>query len=87
VDDDVVIRKTARKLLEKSGVHVVEAATVMPPQTSPDRRLRGHDGLGPRLAEARGREVLRAVRKDAKTAGLPVVVLTGENGKSGSSRS
>ncbi len=79
VDDDVVIRKTARKLLENQGFVVVEAAD----GDAALKRLQTDDSvdmmvLDLGLPKLGGREVLRAVRKDAKTAGLPVVVLTGE---------
>ena len=79
VDDDVVIRKTARKLLENQGFTVVEAAD----GDAALKRLSTDDSvdmmvLDLGLPKLGGREVLRAVRKDAKTAGLPVVVLTGE---------
>ena len=79
VDDDKVVRKTARTLLEKQGYTVVEA-------TDGDAALKclQTDGavdmmvLDLGLPKLGGREVLRAVRRDASTAALPVVVLTGE---------
>jgi DNA-binding response OmpR family regulator len=79
VDDDGIVRALARTLLERQGYRVIEAAdgeAALQQLADPDRvdvmvldlSLPGMDG----------RAVLRAVRGTATTAGLPVVVLTGE---------
>jgi len=78
----VVIRKTARKLLENQGFIVVEAAD----GDAALKRLQTDDSvdmmvLDLGLPKLGGREVLRAVRKDAKTAGLPVVRPHRRNGR------
>ena len=81
VDDDTVIRKLARTLLEKSGFTVWEAAH--------GRAALEHLETGRRcdlvvldinMPGLNGHEVLRLVRGNAATAGLPVVMLTGCDG-------
>jgi len=81
VDDDRVIRKLARTLLESTGFTVSEAA----------------DGAGAleyleagqlcdlvlldiNMPGLNGDEVLRRLRANTATAGLPVVILSGANG-------
>jgi CheY-like chemotaxis protein len=81
VDDDSIVRSMARALLEKNGLTVAEVpdgvaalerlATGAPPS------LVVLDLEMPRLD---GREVLRRLRADVRTAGLPVIVLTGAEG-------
>ena len=79
VEDDEVTRTVARLLLEKQGFRVAEAADgeaalkCLQADGSVDMMVLD---LGLPLLD--GREVLRAVRGSARTAGLPVVVLTGE---------
>jgi type II secretory ATPase GspE/PulE/Tfp pilus assembly ATPase PilB-like protein/CheY-like chemotaxis protein len=80
VDDDGVVRTMARALLEKQGYSVAEATD----GAAALERLGGGsvpdvvvlDLDMPRLG---GREVLRRLRGEVATAGLPVVVLTGSD--------
>lgn len=78
VDDDAVVRRIARALLEKNGFRVSEAgdgsAALEHLAASPDVDLMVLDLNMPRVG---GREVLRSVRGSTTTVGLPVVVLTG----------
>jgi type II secretory ATPase GspE/PulE/Tfp pilus assembly ATPase PilB-like protein/CheY-like chemotaxis protein len=77
-DDDAVGRTLARGVLERAGCRVLEA----PDGAEAMQRLAGGDHVDlvvldlemPRLD---GSEVLRRLRSDVRTAGLPVVVLTG----------
>jgi type II secretory ATPase GspE/PulE/Tfp pilus assembly ATPase PilB-like protein/ActR/RegA family two-component response regulator len=79
VDDDAVVRTLARTLLERQGYRVTEAAdgeaalTMLGNPDSVDLIV-----LDLSLPRMDGRAVLRAVRGAPATAGLPVVVLTGE---------
>ncbi len=79
VDDDGVVRTLARTLLERQGYRVIEAAdgeAALLQLADPDSvDLMVLDLSLPKMD---GRAVLRAVRGAAATAGLPVVVLTGE---------
>jgi type II secretory ATPase GspE/PulE/Tfp pilus assembly ATPase PilB-like protein/ActR/RegA family two-component response regulator len=81
VDDDAVIRATARAVLEQNGFRVSEApdgaAAVARLHASPDVHLVVLDLDMPRLT---GLEVLERVRGGAATATLPVIVLTGASG-------
>jgi CheY-like chemotaxis protein len=81
VDDDLVIRRLARTLLEKSGIKVSEAvdgAAALEHLRS--GRLYDLMVLDLNMPEVNGDEVLRRVRGSAATAGLPVVILTGSDG-------
>lgn len=78
VDDDTVSRTLAKTLLVKSGYRVAEATDGVVAL----EKLKGLDEYAlmildlemPRLG---GREVLRHTRSDARTASLPVIILTG----------
>jgi type II secretory ATPase GspE/PulE/Tfp pilus assembly ATPase PilB-like protein/ActR/RegA family two-component response regulator len=78
VDDDAVIRRIARGLLEKNNFRVSEvadgSAALEHLAASPDYDLVVLDLNMPKVG---GREVLRSVRGSTTTVGLPVVVLTG----------
>jgi len=78
VDDDAVVRSLSRTLLEKAGMRVTEAATG---RMALDALAAGHDVdlmiLDLDLPEVYGIDVLRQVRGNVATVGLPVVVLTG----------
>jgi type II secretory ATPase GspE/PulE/Tfp pilus assembly ATPase PilB-like protein/ActR/RegA family two-component response regulator len=79
VDDDSLVRTLARQLLERQGYQVVEAAD----GASGLKELLKGEGvdlvvLDLSMPKMDGRAVLRAVRGDPRTAGLPVLVLTGE---------
>jgi type II secretory ATPase GspE/PulE/Tfp pilus assembly ATPase PilB-like protein/ActR/RegA family two-component response regulator len=78
VDDDGVVRTLARAVLEKQGFEVAEASDG---ESALQRLAEGTpadvvvlDLDMPRLG---GRDVLRRLRAEVATAGLPVVVLTG----------
>jgi type II secretory ATPase GspE/PulE/Tfp pilus assembly ATPase PilB-like protein/CheY-like chemotaxis protein len=80
VDDDGVVRTMARALLEKQGFAVAEATDGV---TALERLSGGAvpdvvvlDLDMPRLG---GREVLRRLRAEVATAGLPIIVLTGSD--------
>jgi len=80
VDDDAVNRTLARALLEKEHYRVSEATdgseALVHLARGVDLDLMVLDLDMPTLG---GREVLKAVRGSVKTAGLPVVVLTGSS--------
>jgi type II secretory ATPase GspE/PulE/Tfp pilus assembly ATPase PilB-like protein/CheY-like chemotaxis protein len=78
-DDDAVSRSLARQLLERQGFAVAEAADGAAALAWLAQGT-GFDLLVLDLSMPRvdGREVLRQVRATPRTAGLPVVVLTGE---------
>jgi len=77
-DDDPLIRTMARALLERQGFRVTEAGDGAAALAS--LRSGGVDLLilDLNMPETDGRAVLKAVRGSTATAGLPVVVLTGE---------
>ena len=81
VDDDMVIRKLARTLLEKNGYRVSEAVDGAAALADLEA---GHAYdlmvLDLNMPQMDGHEVLRQVRHDVHTAGLPVVILTGSDG-------
>jgi type II secretory ATPase GspE/PulE/Tfp pilus assembly ATPase PilB-like protein/ActR/RegA family two-component response regulator len=78
VDDDAVSRTLAKAVLEKNGFRVEEAADGLAAldhlKTAPDAQLMVLDLDMPHLG---GLEVLERVRREVRTATLPVVVLTG----------
>ncbi len=80
VDDDAVNRTLARALLEKEQFRVSEATdgseALVHLARGTDLDLMVLDLDMPTLG---GREVLKAVRSSVKSAGLPVVVLTGSS--------
>jgi DNA-binding response OmpR family regulator len=79
VDDDSLVRIVARQLMERQGYQVIEAAdgaTALRALLEDERVDLVVLDLG--MPEMDGRAVLRAVRAAPRTAGLPVVVLTGE---------
>jgi type II secretory ATPase GspE/PulE/Tfp pilus assembly ATPase PilB-like protein/ActR/RegA family two-component response regulator len=79
VDDDSLVRIVARQLMERQGFQVIEAAdgaTALRALLEDERVDLVVLDLG--MPEMDGRAVLRAVRAAPRTAGLPVVVLTGE---------
>jgi DNA-binding response OmpR family regulator len=80
VDDDAVNRTLARALLEKEHYSVTEATdgseALVHLARGVDLDLMVLDLDMPTLG---GREVLKAVRGSVRTAGLPVVVLTGSS--------
>jgi len=79
-DDDAVIRRLARGVLERAGCRVLEAGDGM--EALGQLAAREHVDLVvldismPRMD---GSDVLRKVREDVRTAGLPVIVLTGSD--------
>jgi type II secretory ATPase GspE/PulE/Tfp pilus assembly ATPase PilB-like protein/ActR/RegA family two-component response regulator len=79
VDDDGLVRTLARQLMERQGYQVIEAADgasalrILLEAQSVELMV-----LDLNMPEMDGRSVLRTVRADPRTAGLPVVVLTGE---------
>ena len=81
VDDDLVIRKLARTLLEKSGFKVTEAVDGA---AAVEHLEAGHEYdlmvLDLNMPELNGAEVLSRVRSNVATAGLPIVILTGSEG-------
>lgn len=81
VDDDTVIRKLARALLEKNGFRVSEAVDGA---AALEHLEAGHAYdlvvLDLNMPELDGLEVLRRVRGNVSTAGLPIIVLTGSDG-------
>jgi type II secretory ATPase GspE/PulE/Tfp pilus assembly ATPase PilB-like protein/ActR/RegA family two-component response regulator len=83
VDDDALVRTLARQLLERQGFRVLEesdgASALKTVMTARAVDLIVLDLQMPVLT---GRDVLRALRGTARTAGLPVVVLTGERDES-----
>ena len=79
VDDDSLVRILARQLLERQGYQVIEAAdgaTALRSLLETERVELVVLDLN--MPEMDGRSVLRAIRAAPRTAGLPVVVLTGE---------
>ncbi|MEE8350100.1 MAG: ATPase, T2SS/T4P/T4SS family, partial [Acidobacteriota bacterium] len=78
VDDDPIVRQLARKLLEKNGFSVSEAIDgdtaleVLDSGESFDLMI-----LDVNMPTLNGDEVLRRVRRSPRTAGLPIIVLTG----------
>ena len=81
VDDDTVIRRLARALLEKNGFRVSEAVDGA---AALEHLEAGHAYdlvvLDLNMPELDGLEVLRRVRGNVSTAGLPIIVLTGSDG-------
>ncbi len=80
-DDDTVGRMLARGVLEQAGCRVLEASDGMEAL----RRLGSGEHvdllvLDLQMPRLDGTEVLRRVRADVRTAGLPVIVLTGTDG-------
>jgi CheY-like chemotaxis protein len=84
VDDDTVSRTLARSLLEKNGFRVSEAgdgaAALELLETGDGFALMVLDVDMPRMGV---REVLARVRASVRTAGLPVLVLTGSTSEEG----
>jgi type II secretory ATPase GspE/PulE/Tfp pilus assembly ATPase PilB-like protein/ActR/RegA family two-component response regulator len=79
VDDDRLVRTLAHQLLERQGYQVIEAADGAAALRSLQEAERVDlMVLDLNMPEMDGRAVLRAVRANPRTTGLPVVVLTGE---------
>ncbi len=77
VDDDAVTRKVLRHVLERAGCDVVEAATAREAHAQL-RKLPQAMLLDLRLPDGNGALVCAAVRRDARSRKLPVLVLTGD---------
>jgi DNA-binding response OmpR family regulator len=78
VDDDAVVRRLGRTLLEKNGFNITE---VSDGEAALDQLVRDPEYslmvLDLNMVAMGGLEVLRRVRRTASVASLPVVVLTG----------
>lgn len=77
VDDDEMLRKYVRRLLERQGMRVVEATTgeegyLAAVSGRPDIVL-----LDWMLPDREGLEVLQMLKADLRTAPIPVIVVTG----------
>ena len=80
VDDDALVRRLARALLEKNGFNITEisdgAAALEHLIRAPEYSLMVLDLSMPGMG---GLELLRHVRRTASVASLPVIVLTGSD--------
>jgi len=79
VDDDAAFRKTAGRVLSLHGFRVVQAATGKAGiagafRDSPDLVI-----LDLVLPGMRGLDVCQALKQDAATAGIPILILTGND--------
>jgi two-component system response regulator ResD len=81
VDDDGTVRTIARALLERAGYTVAEADNGEDGLRMLREDVYGLLVLDLSMPRMDGRAVLRAVRGDINTAGLPVIVLTGSDGE------
>ncbi len=76
------------------NIHLVERMLMRRPQTELRVAMNAHDGikaaiderptlilLDNRLPDATGDEVLRQLRSSEATAGIPVIILTGDSGQ------
>ena len=80
VDDDVISRTLAKSLLSKAGFRISEATD----GKAGLERIRGeHDFslvvLDLDMPRMRGDEVLRTLRREKATVGMPVIILTGSD--------
>ena len=80
VDDDAVVRRLGRTLLEKNGFHITEVADG---EAALEHLLRDSEYslmvLDLSMPDMGGLEVLQQVRQTARIAALPVVILTGSD--------
>jgi len=76
VDDDERNRKLAQDVLWRSGLRTIEAAGGRAALALAHDRLPDVVLLDLRLPDMDGRDVVRALREDGRTAHIPVVALT-----------
>ena len=76
VDDDERNRKLARELLRRAGLETIEAASGRAAVELACERLPDVVLLDLRLPDMEGGDVAHALRKDRRTAHIPVVALT-----------
>ncbi len=76
IDDDPAIRKIAALVLRKAGHEAVEAASGSDGLAAAAARTPDIVLLDWRMPDMGGLEVLRALKTDARTQAVPVLVLT-----------
>ncbi|OFW04317.1 MAG: hypothetical protein A3I61_10090 [Acidobacteria bacterium RIFCSPLOWO2_02_FULL_68_18] len=80
-DDDADARAVLRKVLERHGFQVIEAADGAEALDLASRQRPDLVVLDLRMPRVHGHDVIRTLRLDAATAGVPIVVLSGSGGE------